>query len=68
MKKQLHMVLVCHAELGLDGTWQDYDAVQPQVDRMLAQVADQTGKLPKVTYCLTNEFVSDKLDEAIRLH
>ena len=33
--KQLHLVLVCHAELGLDGTWQDYDAVQPQVDRML---------------------------------
>lgn len=68
MMKQLHLVLVCHAELGLDGTWHDYDAVQPQIDNMLQRVADKTGKMPRITYCLTNEFIVDKLDEAIRLH
>jgi hypothetical protein len=65
--KELHFVLVCHAELGLDGTWGVYDEIQPKIEDMFARVADATGKCPKVTYCLTNEFVTDKLDEAFRL-
>jgi hypothetical protein len=66
--KEMHLVLVCHAELGLDGTWNVYDEVQPKIDEMLARVADKTGKMPKVTYCLTCEFITDKLEEAIRLY
>jgi hypothetical protein len=66
--KQMHFVLVCHAELGLDGTWGVYSEVQPQIEAMFHRVADATGKMPKVTYCLTTEFITDNLDEAIRLH
>lgn len=65
---QLHFVLVCHAELGLDGTWGVYDEVQPRIEELLKRVADATGKLPKITYCLTSEFITDKLDDAIRFH
>ncbi|MFW6217964.1 MAG: hypothetical protein ACOC4K_03110 [Verrucomicrobiota bacterium] len=35
---------------------------------MIERVAQQTGQLPKVTYCLTNEFITDRLDDAIRFY
>jgi hypothetical protein len=37
------------------------------MERLFLRVADATGKMPKVTYCLTSEFITDRLDEAIRL-
>ena len=64
--KTLNYTLVCHAELGLDGTWNDFKAVQPKFEAMIERVANRVGQLPKVTYCLTNEFITDRLDDAIR--
>jgi hypothetical protein len=66
--KTLHYTLVCHTELGLDGTWGDYDTVQPAFEAMIQRVAQRTGQLPRVTYCLTNEFITDRLDDAARFH
>lgn len=63
----LHIVLVCHTELDFDGSWALYDKVQPEIEKVLSSVADRTGKSPKVTYCLTAAFLSERLDEAFRL-
>jgi len=69
MKKEntLHLVLVCHTEMGLDSTWKDYDTIQPQIDGMVKRVLEKAGKAPKITFCVTNEFLTDKLDECFRL-
>lgn len=62
-----HFVLVCHAELGLDGTWTSYDRVQPAMEGIFDRVAQATGKPIRSTYCLTSEFIADRLEEAARL-
>lgn len=64
--KPLYFVLVCHTELGLDGTWDVYDEIQPAFEAMIGRVAQRTGQLPRVTYCLTHEFITDRLDDAVR--
>ena len=62
----LHVVLVCHTELDFEGSWTLYERVQPQMEAMLQRVADATGRMPKVTYCVTGEFLSERLDDAFR--
>jgi len=64
--KRMHLVLVCHTELDFEGSWKLYDRIQPQIEGMLDGVADATGRKPKITYCLTGEFLSERLDEAFR--
>ena len=64
--KPLYYTLVCHAELGLDGTWDVYEEIPPAFETMIERVAQRTGQMPRVTYCLTNEFVTDRLDDAVR--
>ena len=64
--KTLHVVLVCHTELDFDGSWGLYEKVQPEMERVLAAVTDSTGKRPKVTYCLTGDFLCERLAEAFR--
>jgi hypothetical protein len=36
------------------------------MEEILASVADSTGKQPRITYCLTNEFLAERLDDAFR--
>ncbi len=62
----LHVVLVCHSELDFEGRWNLYERVQPEMERIFARVADAVGKKPRVTYCLTNAFLTERLDEAFR--
>jgi hypothetical protein len=64
--KKLLVVLVCHTELDFDGSWNVYEKIQPEIDQILLSVADKTGKKPKITYCLTNAFLSERLDDAFR--
>ena len=64
--KRMHIVLVCHTELDFDGSWALFERIQPQIDEMLVRVADATGHKPKMTYCLTDEFLSERLDDAFR--
>jgi hypothetical protein len=64
--RTLHVVLVCHTELDFDGSWTLYERVQPQMEQMLRDVAGATGEYPKITYCLTGEFLSERLDDAFR--
>jgi len=61
---ELHIVLVCHTELDFDGSWALYERVQPEIEQLLARVADRSGKKPKITYCLTGEFLSERLEDA----
>ena len=63
---KLHIVLVCHTELDFDGSWALYERIQPEIEQLLARVADRSGKAPKITYCLTGEFLSERLDDAFR--
>ena len=62
----MHLVLVCHAELDFEGSWKLYDRIQPEIEKMLDRVADAAGRRPKITYCLTGEFLSERLDDAFR--
>jgi len=62
----LHVVLVCHTELDFDGSWQLFERVQPEIEAILSRVADASGKQPKMTYCLTGAFLSERLDDAFR--
>ncbi len=64
--KELHLVLVCHTELDFDGSWALYEKVQPEIEQVLSRVADRSGRRPRITYCLTNAFLSERLDEAFR--
>ena len=64
--KTVHIALVCHTELDFDGSWRLYERIQPQMEKVLSSVADSTGKQPKITYCLTDAFLSERLDEAFR--
>jgi len=63
---ELHVVLVCHTELDFSGSWGFYSQVQPKVEELLKKVADRAGQQPKITYCLTGDFLSEQLDEAFR--
>jgi hypothetical protein len=36
------------------------------MEAMIDRVAERTGRRPKITYCLTDEFLSERLDEAFR--
>ena len=63
---KLHIVLVCHTELDFDGSWALYERIQPSIEQLLARVADRSGKGPKITYCLTGEFLSERLEDAYR--
>ena len=64
--RRMHIVLVCHTELDFEGSWALFERIQPQIDEMLVRVADATGRKPKMTYCLTDEFLSERLDDAFR--
>ena len=64
--ERMHLVLVCHAELDFEGSWKLYDRIQPEIEKMLDRVADAAGRRPKITYCLTGEFLSERLDDAFR--
>jgi len=44
-----------------------YEKVQPRMTDVFARVAQKTGKQPKVTYCLTGEFLGERLDDAFSL-
>jgi hypothetical protein len=66
MAMKLHVVLVCHAELDFEGSWELYERVQPQMEEVFARVSEATGKKPKVTYCLTADFLSERLEDAFR--
>jgi len=63
----LHVVLVCHTELDFDGSWALYDRLQPRMEESLDRVAQATGRRPKVTHCLTGDFLFERLEEAFRL-
>ncbi len=63
---RLHVVLVCHTELDFDGSWAVYDKIQPRIEEIVDRVGEKTGKRPKITYCLTNEFMTERLDHAFR--
>ncbi len=63
---ELHVVLVCHTELDFDGSWGVYRRVQPRIEDLLKRVADKSGKQPKMTYCLTSDFLSERLEDAFR--
>ncbi len=64
--KELHVVLVCHTELDFDGSWGFYTRVQPEMEKLLKKVTDRSGKRPKITYCLTGDFLSERLNDAFR--
>ena len=64
--KTLHVVLVCHTELDFDGSWELYEKIQPEMEKILSSVAGSTGKRPRITYCLTSEFLSERLDDAFK--
>ena len=59
--RTLHIVLVCHTELDFDGSWALYEKAQPGMEEVLREVADATGEMPKMTYCLTSDFLSELL-------
>jgi hypothetical protein len=59
---RLHLVLVCHTEADFQGGWKTFEKFQPKIDGMIQRVADATGKVPKITYCLTGEFIEDKIE------
>jgi len=61
--KVLHVVLVCHTEVDFDGGWGLFEKIQPRMEQVFASVADKTGKMPKVTYCVTGEFLAERLAE-----
>lgn len=62
----LHIVLVCHTELDFSGSWRLYEYIQPEIDALISRVEDASGKKPKITYCLTGAFLSERLDDAFR--
>jgi hypothetical protein len=66
--KELHIVLVCHMEMDFEGSWRLYDRVQPKIEEMISRVADAAGKRPKMTYCVTGEFLGEpeRLEDAFR--
>ena len=64
--KELHVVLVCHTELDFGGSWSFYTRVQPRIEELLKKVADKSGKQPKMTYCLTGDFLSERLEDAFK--
>ena len=64
--KTMHIVLVCHTEIDFGGSWVLFERIQPRMEQIFASVADKIGKKPKVTYCLTGEFLSDRLADAYR--
>jgi hypothetical protein len=63
---KLHVVLVCHTELHFDGSWDLYERIQAQMDALFLNVAEATRKRPKVTYCVTGDFLSERLEDAFR--
>lgn len=62
----LHLVPVCHTELGFGGGWTMFETVQPQIESVLQRVADRTGRMPRMTYLVTNTFLTERLDDAFR--
>ncbi|MFX1573735.1 MAG: hypothetical protein ACFFB0_13375 [Promethearchaeota archaeon] len=63
---ELHIVLVCHTELDFDGSWQLFEKIQPKIEDVFDQIFKETGKNPKVTYCITEEFLSEHLEDIFR--
>ena len=59
---RLHIVLVCHMEADFEGGWEIFEKYQPMIEKMIQRVADATGKQLKMTYCVTGEFIEDKIE------
>jgi len=54
--------------MDFEGSWNLYERIQPKIDEMISRIADATGKKPKMTYCVTGEFLGEpaRLDDAFR--
>ncbi|HIJ64645.1 MAG TPA: hypothetical protein HPP77_01735, partial [Candidatus Hydrogenedentes bacterium] len=63
----MHIVLVCHTELDFEGTWSLYETIQPRIEELFKRVSDISGKAIRTTFCVTLDFLLERLDEAFRL-
>jgi len=61
-QRRLHIVLVCHTEADFPGGWTVFDKYQPMIEEKIQHVTDAIRKTLKMTYCVTGEFIEDKIE------